>query len=166
MERRSIYCSRHPSCLWSFIQHSFSILCPSTFLVQVPSPLQFFYHPPAPGLCRMQIEGASGVEVLLAFRLPLGPPFVGTQGHAVAEAPTGVARALLYIVRGSPSFLLSFLIHHQSYKLFYHTFHQVMSPGRRAYSLKSILLYCILLRSFTSYHHKFAARKSLNDKIY
>ena len=90
---------------------------------------------------------------------------VGIPGHAVAEAPTGVARALLYIVRGSPSFLLSFLINHQSYKLFYHTFHQVMSPGRRAYSLKSILLYCILLRSFTSYHHKFAARKSRNDKM-
>ena len=31
---------------------------------------------------------------------------VGIQGHDVAEAPTGVARALLYIVRGSPSFLL------------------------------------------------------------
>ena len=52
---------------------------------------------------------------------------VGIQGHAVAEAPTGVARALLYIVRGSPSFLLSFLIHHQSYKLFYHTFHHIAS---------------------------------------
>ena len=36
---------------------------------------------------------------------------VGIEGHAVAEAPTGVARALLYIVRGSPSFLLSFHIH-------------------------------------------------------
>ena len=33
---------------------------------------------------------------------------VGIQGHAVAEAPTGVARALLYIVRGFP-FLLPFL---------------------------------------------------------
>ena len=43
----------------------------------------------------------------------------GIQGHAVAEAPTGVARALLYIVRASPSFLL-----HPSYKTFYHTFHQ------------------------------------------
>ena len=38
---------------------------------------------------------------------------------AVAEAPTGVARALLYIVKGSPSFLL-----YSSYKSFYHTFHQ------------------------------------------
>lgn len=28
----------------------------------------------------------------------------GIQGHAVAEAPTGVARALLYLVRGSPLF--------------------------------------------------------------
>ncbi len=51
--------------------------------------------------------------------------------HAVAEAPTGVARGLLYIVRGSPSFPL-----YRSFKTFYHTFHQVMSPDRRAYSLK------------------------------
>ena len=50
-------------------------------------------------------------------------------GHAVAETPTVVDRALLYIVRASPSFLL-----HPSYKTFYHTFHQVMSPDRRAYS--------------------------------
>ena len=49
----------------------------------------------------------------------------------VAETPTGVARALLYIVRSSPCFLLP-----QSYKKFYHTFHQVMSPDRRAYLLK------------------------------
>lgn len=34
---------------------------------------------------------------------------VGIQGRAVAEAPTGVARALLCIVKGSPSFLF---IHH------------------------------------------------------
>ncbi len=48
---------------------------------------------------------------------------VGIQGHAVAEAPTGVARALLYlyIVRGYPFLLLSLL--RQSYKPFYHTFH-------------------------------------------
>ena len=39
--------------------------------------------------------------------------------EAVAEAPKGVARALLYIVRASPSFLL-----HPSYKSFYHTFLQ------------------------------------------
>ena len=48
---------------------------------------------------------------------------VGIKGHAVAEAvaeaPKGVARALLYIVRASPSFLL-----HPSFKTFYHTFHQ------------------------------------------
>ena len=48
---------------------------------------------------------------------------VGIKGHAVAEAvaeaPKGVARALLYIVRASPSFLL-----HSSFKTFYHTFHQ------------------------------------------
>ncbi len=30
---------------------------------------------------------------------------VEVQGHAVAETPTDVARALLYIVRASPSFL-------------------------------------------------------------
>ena len=40
----------------------------------------------------------------------MGAKCVGIQGHAVAEAPTGVARALLYIVRGSPSFLLLFLL--------------------------------------------------------
>ena len=44
---------------------------------------------------------------------------VEIQGHAVAEAPTGMARALLYIARGSPPFLL-----HQSYKSFYHIFRQ------------------------------------------
>ena len=56
--------------------------------------------------------------------------------HAVAEAPTGVARALLYC--GSPSSLP-----HWSFKTFHHTFHQVMSPGRREYSLKNhfIVLY-------------------------
>ena len=47
---------------------------------------------------------------------------VGIKGHAVAEAvaeaPKGVARALLYIVRASPSFLL-----HPSFKTFYHTFY-------------------------------------------
>ena len=51
---------------------------------------------------------------------------VGIQDHAVAEAPTGVARALLYIVRASPSFLL-----HPSYKTFYHTFHHTCSGYRR-----------------------------------
>ena len=64
---------------------------------------------------------------------------VGIQGHAVAEAPTGVARALLYIVRGSPSFLLSFLIHHQSYKLFYHTFHHYY-PQKISISIRQISL--------------------------
>ena len=44
---------------------------------------------------------------------------VRIQGHAVAETPTGVARALLYIVRASPSFLL-----HRSINHTYHTFHQ------------------------------------------
>ncbi len=51
---------------------------------------------------------------------------VGIKGHAmaeaVAEAPNGVARALLYIVGASPSFLL-----HPSYKLFYHTFNHTQS---------------------------------------
>ena len=44
-----------------FRGHLFSILCSSTFLVS--SPLHFFSHPPAPGFCHMQTEGASGVEV-------------------------------------------------------------------------------------------------------
>ena len=47
---------------------------------------------------------------------------VGIKGHAVAEAvaeaPKGVARALLYIVRASPSFL-----HNPPSKTSYHTFH-------------------------------------------
>ena len=42
---------------------------------------------------------------------------VGIQGHAVAEAPTGVARALLYIVEGSPSFFSLFIINHTSYSI-------------------------------------------------
>ena len=60
------------------------------------------------------------------------------KGHAVAETPTAVARALLYIVRASPSFLL-----HPSYQSFYHTFHQVMSLDRRVYSFNKhfIVLY-------------------------
>ena len=52
---------------------------------------------------------------------------VGIKGHAVAEAVAeaskGVARALLYIVRASPSFLI-----YPSFKTFYYTFYQV-SPG-------------------------------------
>ena len=37
---------------------------------------------------------------------------MGIRGHAVAETPTVVARALLYIVRASPSFLLDSSINH------------------------------------------------------
>ena len=44
------------------------------------------------------------------------------------EAPPDVARALLWIH-------IPFLLH-QSYNHSYHTFHQVMSPDRRAYSFK------------------------------
>ena len=62
--------------------HSFSIICLSTILVL--SPLHFFFHPPAPGLCHMQTEGASGIEVLLAFRPPLGPSFAHRLGVASA----------------------------------------------------------------------------------
>ena len=54
----------------------------------------------------------------LAKKPPTSMP-IGIQGHAVAETPTGVAHALLYIVRASPSFLL-----HRSFQSFYHTFHQ------------------------------------------
>ena len=59
----------------------------------------------------------SRVKAVLEFSIMLW------LGHAVAETPTGMARALFYIVSASPSFL-----HHQSYNLPYHTFHQVMSP--------------------------------------
>ncbi len=48
------------------LQHEFSSLCQS-----VPSLLRFSSHPPSPDLCRMQSEGASGVEVPLAFGPPL-----------------------------------------------------------------------------------------------
>ena len=64
--------------------HSFNIFCPYTFLV--PSPLNFFFYPPALGLCRMQTEGASGVEVLLAFKPPLGPSFAHHLGIASAAS--------------------------------------------------------------------------------
>ena len=39
-------------------------------------------------------------------------------GHAMAETPAGAARALLYIVGTSPTFIL-----HQSINHSYHTFH-------------------------------------------
>ncbi len=74
--------------------------------------------------------------------------------EVVAEAPTGVARAHLYIVRGSPPSLSIIQV-----------FHQVMSPGRRAYLLKKHLLYFVVfLRSLNSRAtSRFAARKSRND---
>ena len=56
-------------CVLCFVVIHSSFLCSS-----VPSLLRFFSYPPAPGLCRMQTEGASGVEVLLAFGTPLGLP--------------------------------------------------------------------------------------------
>ena len=54
-------------------------------------------------------------------------------GHAMAETPAGAARALLYIVGTSPTFIL-----HQSINYTYHTFHHsgvsythlLMSPDR------------------------------------
>ena len=48
----------------------------------------------------------------------LSVQYVGIKGHAVAEAPKDVARALLYIVRASPSFL-----HNPPSKTSYYTFH-------------------------------------------
>ena len=77
------------------------------------------------------VEAAGTPSTGLLFHMGLGSYdlhshmglTVGIKGHAVAEAvaeaPKGVARALLYIVRASPSFLL-----HPSFKTFYHTFHQ------------------------------------------
>ena len=58
-----------PSIQLLLLQHLFSFLCPG-----VPSRLRFFSHPPAPGLCRMQTDGVSGVEVLLAFGAAVSPP--------------------------------------------------------------------------------------------
>ena len=61
------------------------------------------------------------------------PQRVGIQGHAVADAPTGVARAILFIVRGYsqgisllPSSLPSLI--NLTYKSSYHTFHHY-EPG-------------------------------------
>ncbi len=50
-------------------------------------------------------------------------------------------RSCTYIVRTSPTFIL-----HQSINHSYHTFHRVMSPDRRAYSLMKHFhyTYCIL----------------------
>lgn len=42
------------------------------------------------------------------------------QGHAMAETPTGMARALLYIVKASSTFFF--------HQLIYYIFHQVISP--------------------------------------
>ena len=67
--------------LWPFIQHSLPLYVSST------SPLHLFSHPPAPGLCRLQMERAFGVEVLLAFRPPLGLSFADRLG--VASAASG-----------------------------------------------------------------------------
>ena len=68
------------------------------------------------GLGMAYVDFASGVVGGVGDRKG-----VGIKGHAVAEAvaeaPKGVAHALLYIF--TPSFLL-----HPSYKSFYHTFHQ------------------------------------------
>ena len=73
-------------------------------------------------------------------------------GHAMAETPAGAARALLYntyIVGTSSTLIL-----HQSINHSYHTFHQIMSPGRRAYSLKKHLLYILysFVKELTSWH--------------
>ena len=59
--------------------HLFSFLCLSIHSASSASLYLALYvsfpHPPAPGLCRMQTEGASGVEVqlILGFGPPLGP---------------------------------------------------------------------------------------------
>ena len=116
------------------------------FLLPAPYYRPFFPH----GLCYRP------------FLLPPAyyQPFLSeSMGHAMAETPAGAARALLYIVGTSPTFIL-----HQSINHSYHTFHQVMSPDRRAHSLKKHLLYSIvLLRSLTSRAtSKFAARKTQN----
>ena len=65
-----------------FCGHLFSFLC-----LSVPSLLRFFSHPSALGHYGTQTEGASGVEVLLAFGPPLGPSFA--QGFGVASAASG-----------------------------------------------------------------------------
>ena len=61
--QRRMYWALHLSCC-------VAICSPSTASIYL-SLYVCFLHPPAPGLCRMQAEGASGVEVLLAFGPPL-----------------------------------------------------------------------------------------------
>ena len=71
--------------------HLSSFLCLSIYSASTSSvylALYFFFpHPPAPGLCRMQTRGASGVEVLLAFGPPLGPS--PAQRFGVVSAASG-----------------------------------------------------------------------------
>ena len=77
---------------------------------------------------------------------------VGIQGHAMVKVPTGVACALLFIVKGYSqgiSLLLSslFSLIHLIYKSFYHIFHQVISQNWKEYSLMkhSIVLYILAI---------------------
>ena len=75
-----------PSIQLLLLQHLLSFLYPG-----VPSFLHSFFHPPAPDLCHMQIEGASGVEVLLAIRAGARPhPF------EVASETSGLPNPLEY----------------------------------------------------------------------
>ena len=71
--------------------HLFGFLCLSIYSASsasmYPALYVFFPHPPAPGLCRMQTERASGIEVLLAFGPPIGPS--PAQPFGVASAASG-----------------------------------------------------------------------------
>ena len=71
--------------------HLFSFLCLSIYSASSASVYLALYvsipHPSTPGLCRMQAEGASGVDVLLAFGPPLGPS--PAQRFGVASAASG-----------------------------------------------------------------------------
>ena len=76
-------CNHH--ILW----HLFSFLCPSIYSASstLVNLTLYVSLPPTPSLRRMQTEGASGVEVLLAFGPPLGPS--SAQRFRIASAASG-----------------------------------------------------------------------------
>ena len=85
-------------------------------------------------------------------------------GHAMAETPAGVARALLYIVRASPTFFL-----HQSNQPFLSYLSSGYEPGSQGIIIEEAFHYfTTLLRSLTfctAFKFAPAARRPRNDKM-
>lgn len=69
---RNGVCIRIALCIPHVCGHLYSILCQPTFLVPI---LLYFFSNRLQVFVACQTEGASSVEVLLAFRPTLGPPF-------------------------------------------------------------------------------------------